>query len=225
SVDSRQSTVDSPLGLDAAGWARLEERIRAGVAVARRDRRQVLASASSPVDASVDLSAAVLGSRRADDRFFCLEQPDRDGFALAGLGTAALVRGSGARRFAEAARDCRALAHGALFDEGPGPQAGGPVFVGGFAFAPDGGRTPEWSSVWPAQLVLPEVSLARRGGESLLTVNVVVDGDESPDAVVERLEARIAGLEPHAMPLLDPDPVVKSQVASAAPPEHFEATV
>ena len=171
------------------------------------------------------MSAAVLGSRRLDDRYFCLEQPDRDGFALATLGTAAIVRASGAQRFADAARDCRALAHGALFDEGPGPQAGGPVFVGGFAFAPDGGRSPEWSSLWPAQLVLPEVSIARRGGETLLTVNAVLDGDEAPDAVLERLEARVFGLAPSPMPLLDPDPVVKAQVASAAPPEHFEAAV
>jgi salicylate biosynthesis isochorismate synthase len=73
--------------------------------------------------------------------------------------------------------------------------------------------------------VLPEVSLARRGGQALLTVNVVVDGDESPEAVVERLEDRVAELEPRAMPLLDPDPVAKARVASAAPPEHFEAAV
>ena len=75
------------------------------------------------------------------------------------------------------ARECRALAHGASFDEGEGPQAGGPVFVGGFAFAQDGGRAPDWSSLEPAQLVLPEVSLARRGDSALLTVNVVLDGD------------------------------------------------
>ncbi|MFL5215784.1 MAG: hypothetical protein ACJ8DH_18125, partial [Microvirga sp.] len=126
----------------------------------------------------------MLCSRRMDDWYFCLEQPERDGFALAGVGTAALVRASGPRRFADAARDCRTIAHGALFDEGPGPQAGGPVFVGGFAFAPDGGRSPEWSSLWPAQLLLPEVSIARRGAEALLTVNTMLDGDEAPDAVV-----------------------------------------
>ena len=36
------------------------------------------------IPAELDLSAAVLGARRADDRFACLEQPERDGFALAG---------------------------------------------------------------------------------------------------------------------------------------------
>src|SRR2546423_8230856 len=110
-----------------------------------------------------------------------------------------------------------------MFAEGPGPEAGGPVFVGGFAFAPEGGRSPEWSSLWPAQLVLPEVSLARRGGQALVTANVGVDGDESPDAVVERLRERFEELRPAAMPLLHPDPAERAQVASAAPPQHLEA--
>jgi isochorismate synthase len=217
--------LSAGLELDAAAWARLEDRVTNAVARARREQQRVLASASSSVDPAVDISAAVLGSRRTEDVFFCLEQPDRGGFALAGLGAAANVVASGPDRFAEVARECRALAHGALFDDGPGPQAGGPVFVGGFAFAPDGGRAPEWSSLAPAQLILPEVSLARRADDALLTVNVVLDGDEAPDAVLERVEARLAELQPSAMPLLDPDPVVRARVASAAPPEHFEAAV
>jgi len=43
--------------------------------------------------------------------------------------------------------------------------------------------------------------------------------------VVERVQSRVAGLTAAAMPLLDPDPVVRAQVASAAAPEHFEAAV
>src|SRR5207248_6623899 len=98
--------------------ARLEARVRAALVRVRRERRRVLASASSAIDPSLDLSAAALGSRRADDRYFCLAQPDRDGFALARLGTAAVARASGPDRFAAVARECRALAHGASFDEG-----------------------------------------------------------------------------------------------------------
>ena len=48
------------------------------------------------------------------------------------------------------------------------------MLIGGFAFAADGGATPEWSSLGSARLALPEVSLVRRGGEARLTVNVVV---------------------------------------------------
>ena len=34
------------------------------------------------------------------------------------------------------------------------------------AFAEDGGGTPEWSSLAPASLVLPEISLARHRGDA-----------------------------------------------------------
>ena len=89
------------------------------------------------MDASLDLPRAVLASRApSDDRFFCFEQPDRGGFALATLGTAAIASASGRDRFAEGRRECRALNRGALADEV------GPRWVGGFAFAPDGGAAP-----------------------------------------------------------------------------------
>jgi isochorismate synthase len=172
----------------------------------------------------------VLAARRpAEDRFFCLDQPDRDGHALAALGTAALVEARGADRFREAAAACLSLAEGAAVGDRAGdraaPEGAGPVWVGGFAFAPDGGAAPEWSSLAPAQLVLPELSLARGAGEARMTLSALLQGDEAPDAVVERLAARAAGLRAAEPPLLDPDPVWRSQVASAAPPEHFEAAV
>jgi menaquinone-specific isochorismate synthase len=98
--------------------------------------------------------------------------------------------------------------------------------VGGFAFAPPGGATPEWSSLAPAQLVLPELSLARAGGEARATLSAVVDGDEAPEAVLERLETRLGSIaHDAAMPLLEPDLVASPRVAGAAPPEHYEAGV
>jgi salicylate biosynthesis isochorismate synthase len=97
--------------------------------------------------------------------------------------------------------------------------------MGGFAFDHDGGRTPEWSSLAPAALVLPEVSLARHRAEASMTVVAVLDGDEAPEAVIERLLDRLAELVPAAMPLIDPDPVERARVASAAPPSHYEQAV
>src|SRR4051812_1340553 len=131
-------------------------------ALRARLERAPLASVSIPVPAELDLSAAVLAARHPDDRFFCFEQPDRDGFALAGLGTAALVHASGPRRFAEAAAESRRWAERTVVgDAAAEPAPFGPVWVGGFAFADDGGSSPEWSSLAPAQLVMPEVALAR----------------------------------------------------------------
>jgi salicylate biosynthesis isochorismate synthase/menaquinone-specific isochorismate synthase len=156
------------------------------------------------------LSAAVLAARRPSDRFFCFEQPDRDGFALAGLGAAAVVEGRGSGRFQAVASQCREIAHDLPFDE-PGP-----VWVGGFSFSPDGGMTPEWSSLAPGQLVLPEVLLRRERGEAWMVVTA---------RSVEEAERRLAELRPASMPLLDPDPVQAARVASAAPPEHFESAI
>ena len=155
----------------------------------------------------------MLAARRPDDRFFCFEQPDRDRLAIAGLGAAAVVEARGASRFAQVAERCRELGHDAEFDE-PGP-----LWVGGFAFAPDGGMAPEWSSLAPAQLVMPELLLTRRGGDAWMTLTA------RSEAALERIDRRVAELRPAAMPLLDPDPVESARVASAAPPEHFEPAV
>ncbi|MDQ3719651.1 MAG: isochorismate synthase [Actinomycetota bacterium] len=196
---------------------------------ARRSGAQAVASLSLPVPSALDASATVLGARRPDDLFFCFEQPGRDETVLAGLGSAAVVEAAGPGRFAEAAEGVRALGRRVVGGDGgedPGsPPGSGPVLVGGFAFAPDGGSTPEWSSFPPARLVLPEVSLARRGAEARLTVNAAVWPDDRPAEVVERAEERLAEMRPSGMPLLDPDPVARPQVAGAAPPAHFEGAV
>src|SRR3954468_19053788 len=97
-MTTRVGAAESPFRLDDAARARLSARLAGGG----------LASVSVPLPASLDLSAAVLASRRPDDRFFCFEQPDRDGFVLAGLGTAAIVEGRGSSRFGSVAAQCRA---------------------------------------------------------------------------------------------------------------------
>ena len=179
----------------------------------------MLASVTVEADPALDPSAAVLAARSEDDSAFCFEQPDRDGFALAALGAATVVEASGTGRFEEVAVECRELAVGAVAADAD------PVWVGGFAFAPEGGATPEWSSFAPARLTLPEVLLRRHRGEVTLTLSAAVDADDAPEAVIERLDARARALEPAHMPLLDPDPVESARVVSAAPPEHFEEAV
>ena len=123
----------------------------------------------------------------------------------------------------------RELAGEALIDdpaEDPNrPPAAGPVFLGGFAFAHNGGASPEWSSLPPASLVLPEVTLSRQATEARLTLNAVVQADDDTDAVVDKLLQRMSELAPAAMPLLDPDPIERTRVASAAPPSHYEHAV
>ena len=220
---------DPPFALAAHAERLLEERAERAAAMARRRGQVAVAAVTVPVPATLDLSAAVLAARRATDRFFCFEQPERNGFVLAGLGEAATVEASGPGRFGETARRVRELASRTVADDpglDPGrPPAAGPVFVGGFAFAHEGGGSPEWSSLAPATLVLPEVSLARYSDEARMTVCVAAGADDEPEALVRRARERVAELAPATMPLLDPDPVGRARVAGAAAPSHYEAAV
>ena len=213
---TRASVADRPFALSAEDEARLARRVEAAIRRAKRERRDVIVSIDVPIDPATDVSAVALASR-SDQRYFCLEQPDRGGFALAALGERAVVTARGADRFAQVAHWCRELGRGAVTD------AHGPRFVGGFAFAPDGGSTPEWRSFAAAQMVLPEVLLWRQDGQAWMTLNAIVDGESA--AVEDSLIGRAAALREAPMPLLDPDPVDKAEVHSAAPPEHFEAAI
>jgi salicylate biosynthesis isochorismate synthase len=223
------TSAGDPFALARGHWELFGERVGRALAIARREGGRAVAALTVPVPAELDLSAAVLAARRPDDRFCCLEQPDRDGFALATLGSAATIEAGGPGRLQEAGRAVRELARRAVAGE-PGadptaPVQAGPVLVGGFSFAPEGGSAPEWASLAPAQLSLPDVALARHRGEARLTLSAAVDGDEAPEAIVARAERRLAALRPAAMPLLDPHPAARARVAGAAPPSHYEEAV
>jgi salicylate biosynthesis isochorismate synthase len=228
-VTLRTASSPNPFALEAPAVARLDERVRRAIAWARQEVGPAFAAVTVPVEAGLDPSAAVMAARTPGDRWLCLEQPDRGAFALAALGEAAVVEAHGADRFAEASRRARSLARRVLADDPAAdpasPPGAGPVWVGGFAFAEDGGRAPEWSSLRPAQLVLPELSLARRGGEARLSVCARVDPDDDPEAVLARTLERVGSLAPASMPLIDPDPLERAAVAGAAPPAHYEEAV
>ncbi len=229
--------AESPFALGEAEWGRLEERVGQALAAAQRSGERSFAAVTVAVSADVDLAAAVLGSRRPADRWFCMEQPDRDGYAVCGLGVAAGVEADGSRRFQAVAEACRGYA-GRMFADEPGddprrPSGSGPVFLGGFAFAHEGGRAPEWGSLAPAQLVMPEIAFARGRGEARMTVTVAVDPPEAAGraevvaTALERARERVASLWPAPMPLLDTDhdPAARPKVAGAAPAAHYEEAV
>ncbi|HET9197428.1 MAG TPA: isochorismate synthase [Solirubrobacterales bacterium] len=187
--------------------------------------RRTLVSVTSAVEIG-DPCAAVFASRLASDRWFCWEQPDRE-FALAGLGVAHEASSRGGTRFGDVADECLRVGSGAVLDEPRGLPAGaGPVWLGGFAFDDDGGKSTTWSSLPPASLVLPEVSVCRRAGSTFLTVNAVVQAGEEVERLGERLGARLASLRADApLPLLDPHPTAHAGIRSARPPGDFEAAV
>jgi menaquinone-specific isochorismate synthase len=107
------------------------------------------------------------------------------------------------------------------------PPGAGPVLTGGFAFADDGGEEPQWSSLPPALMVLPELSLMRRGGRAWATVNAVLDPGADAEDALTSLRARIEALR--SLPLeiapADPSPTGSFKIGAPHPPQRFEELV
>ena len=185
----------------------------------------ILVSLTAPLSDPVDPTAVASASRRPGEHWFCLEQGNRDQWALAALGCLRALEARGEDRFGAVARRWRALASAALADSAGGPPGSGLVALGGFAFAPDGGGSPAWRGYAPASLVVPEVSLLRRGERTWLTLNLQVAPDDTADDVQGRARTRLGELRSAPLPLLDPDPVGTYQVQSPMPPAHYEEAV
>ena len=233
--------ADSPFSLTDADRERLAARLRLAVQRARRSGRATLATLSLPLPSDVDPSAVVCASRRPGEPWFLFEQPDRGRAALAALGETLTLQASGAERFASVADRWRALSASAVSDAADEPTGSGPIAVGGFAFADHGGGAPHWHGFEPASLTVPEVALTRRqhGGEMAggatgpsptgpvvgLTLSALASPDDLADELLERLQTRLAELHSSELPLLDPAPTGRFQVASAMPPEHYEQAV
>ena len=211
--------------IDAATARRLAQRMDAGLRQARTSGKPVLASVTASVDGRLDPTAAAVASRRPGEPWFCLEQPDRDASALAGIGCVHVLEARGADRFGAVAREWSALAASALADDLDGPPGSGLVGVGGFAFADDGGGSARWEGFAPASMIVPELSLARRGDRVSLTLNVAVAPDDTDEDLLGRVRGRLDELRAPALPMLDPAPAGAYRVLSPMPPAHFEAAV
>ncbi len=227
-TDVRSSAGEgSAIALSAADRARLVRQLEVAARRARgRHRNAVLASITVDVPASVDPSAVVAAGRRPGESWFCFEQPERDGAAVAALGSVIEFEARGAARFTEVAARWRSVLAAAASDGRAAVSGAGPIAVGGFAFADNGGASPEWSGFAPASLVVPEVAFARRGGRVQMTLSALVGGDDDLQRIADRVEARLATLDADArLPALEPDPIGRHRVVSLMPPEHYVEAV
>jgi isochorismate synthase len=193
-------------------------------ALARVSDGTRLVSATIPVEGEPDPAAIAFGSRRADDRWFCWEQPDRS-FALAGLGTATEVVSRGERRFRDVAEGCALATRDRVSSEPEGLPAGaGPIWTAGFAFSPGGGTEPIWSSMPPALAVLPEISIVRSDGVAYLTAAVALEEGSDRNESLQRVERRLASLRSVPLTPADPHPG-QATIAGRHPPERYEEIV
>lgn len=213
-----------PFALPAEHRSRLAAQLERALRGARRDGETV-AAVSWRLSSAVDPSAVVLASRVPGEPWMCFEQPERERSALAALGAVTTLEDGGQQRFQRTAARWRDLVARACVEPSGGPVGGGLIACGGFAFAPDGGGTPQWSQFAPASLVVPEVALVRRGEEAWCTVAALVGPDDVAAQRLEAIEQRLAALQERALPLLDPHPTERNRIATAMAPEHYEAAV
>jgi isochorismate synthase len=222
----RHATASTPADLlGAAGTRRLEQRVREGLRRARARGAAAVISITEPIASAGDPSALVAASRQPGEPWFCFEQPDRHGFALAALGCVRELKAGGPDRFEQVAAGWRALVSQAWTDAPDGPPGSGLVGLGGFAFAPQGGASPGWKGFEPASLIVPELSLARSSGATWITVNAEISPDDTPADVLVRVGRRLGSLRRAPLPLHDPSPTGRYDVVSPMPPAHYEEAV
>jgi len=219
------TTTTGLVALGSRDRAVLRARLAEAIRHARRGAGETLASLTVPLARDADPAAIAFASRRAGEPLFVLEQPDRHRTALAALGCVRALEDRGHGRFHRVAEAWRALASEAVGEPPDGPRGAGLVAVGGFSFAKGGAAAPHWRGFAPASLHVPEVALARRGEDVRLTLAARATPDDDPDALLARLDQRLASLRNAPLPLLDPDPVGRFDVVSTMPPEHYEAAV
>jgi salicylate biosynthesis isochorismate synthase/menaquinone-specific isochorismate synthase len=212
---------------------RLAARLELAVQRARRSGTATLATLTLALGEDVDPSAVVCASRRPGEPWFVFEQPERKHVALAALGEVACLTAAGPERFATVAERWRALAAAAVGDPPQDPVRGGAdggaIAIGGFAFAQDGGASPAWSGFEPASLSVPEVTITRDEAAGRrrvrLTLAALAAPDDTPEDLLGRLRERVEQLRSRPFALIDPAPAGRYRVASAMPPEHYEAAV
>jgi isochorismate synthase len=204
--------------------AELQSLLGQAVGEASSQNRKRLVSVSLPVDCA-DPVAVVFASRRANEPWFCWQQPDR-GFALAALGEAHAVVSRGKDRFREVAAECAHLSGDAILKgERNSTDRTGPTWTGGFSFSDGGASGSAWSSFAPATMTLPEISLESDRGRVLMTVNTLVNSGCDETALVDRLVRRADGLVSRDLGMIDPHPTGKPVIESVRSPEDFEGSV
>jgi isochorismate synthase len=131
----------------------------------------------------------------------------------------------GSSRFQDLVAGCAELFRGRRAEEPADlPPGAGPAFTGGLAFAPDGGREPQWASLPPASLTLPELALVRTGGRTFVTIAVATSADA--ERALARLAGRLDSLDGAvSLPMIDPHRTGDVRVRSVAAPSAYEEAV
>ena len=130
-------------------------------------------------------------------------------------------------RFADVERDCTELIRDAeLSGAGrAGRRRRARSGRAGSPSIPHGGSSSHWSSLPPALMVMPELSLVRADGRCFLTVNALVEGGEGAERALDGAGRRLASLSDRPIGPLDPNPVAGARISAPYPPGRYEELV
>lgn len=233
-IGRRRRAETIPQGFGEEARALLSERATRAAELATERGVATLASVTCKLADDCDPLAHVAPARREGESWSVFSQPARDGLALATLGEAARVSADGASRFERVASASAELLeaglHDDLFDDPQAPAGSGVTWVGGFGFLHEAAPGEIWRDFPAAGLVLPEISIAARGGDSpavRLTVNLLLQPGVEHKSALDALVARVEGLrldEP-AAPAPAPPSDDPGRVTSVLPPEHYLGAV
>ncbi len=201
------------------------EYLALAIARARACGRPVALTVTAPIAAPEDVLRLV---QRAGTGYRFLWERPADDFALLGIGAAAHFSAEGARRFADIAAACAAVRTDAVGD--PASQAlGAPMFVGGFAFAPEPADDERWRGFPAALMLLPRLLVVRRGAGATLSATCMVDGESDIGDVLRGLDTDLQNLwrsAPAAHDLPPSSAVAASYEAAATlPPPLWKQAV
>lgn len=125
-----------------------------------------------------------------EDRFFWQRPLTRH--AIAGLGREWTIEvAGGADRFEVAAARARALFETLECVGEEAPSVAGPLLLGGFSFDAAHEAAGEWAGFPAGRLVLPEITLVRRGDDAWCSVSRVVSPGSRVDEEWPQLEQRL----------------------------------
>ena len=151
-------------------------------------QQQRLVSVSCPAP---DMSArAFLRQATGQPRFFWRDgtvEANQRPFTFAGFGIAANLTAWGPNRYEHIQAQAAAL----FADSHISSQLAAPRLFGGFSFRDDFTPDNTWSIYTPAQFILPHYQLTQLGDSIWLTINTLVDAEESLPEIVAELETAL----------------------------------
>jgi isochorismate synthase len=198
---------------------RAGEHVALAIERAQERKTPVLVTVSAAIAPPEDLLSLLQHAASGTTHCFLWERP-ADGFGIAALGVTARFSAHGAGRFGEIAAASDAVLRETVTDAAS-HALGAPLFVGGFAFAPDPTQDERWRGFPAGLMLLPRLLVVRREQSTTLTATCMVDATSNGADVLQHLAADLRSMQRSAASACDEhanDPIAAHYTAAPTLP-------